>query len=163
LIMGLRAGGAGEVKLRICLECGAKCCYASPLLTIRDVERMSKYLGIQPSELVERCCAISREGGYAFIRLRKVEGRCIFLSDKLCRINPVKPMFCRVFPINYTLSGLGGFHCPLAENSELLAEEVELYPKYLEELEELFRVVARCGLDLKCILSSTQRSPSPPQ
>lgn len=155
--MASRRNGINDVKLRICQECGAKCCYASPLLTLHDVSRLSGYLGIPTEEFVKRYCTVSEERGYAFMRLKKVQGRCVFLSGALCQVNPVKPIFCRVFPVNYMFSGLGGFYCPLAERAELLEEELSLYPQYVNELEALFGVVARCKLDVRCVLSALSK------
>ena len=77
-----------------CLKCANCCKTTGPLFTDKDIQRISKYLKIKPSEFVERYLRIDEDNDYV---LQSVP--CVFLGeDNYCSIYEVRPKACREFP-----------------------------------------------------------------
>lgn len=77
-----------------CLECAACCKTTGPLFTDKDINRISKYLRIRPSEFTERYLKIDEDKDYVLKSLP-----CCFLSeDNSCSIYNFRPKACREFP-----------------------------------------------------------------
>jgi len=77
-----------------CLDCANCCKTISPAVTDRDLLRISKYLRIKPSCLVEQYLRIDEEEDYVFTK-----SPCPFLNDdNYCAIYPVRPKACREYP-----------------------------------------------------------------
>ena len=73
----------------------AQCCYGTEMvLTLEDIERITA-AGYRLEEFAEY------RGG--FVRLRNVDGHCVFLDPATgrCRIYPVRPLGCRLYPLVY--------------------------------------------------------------
>jgi Fe-S-cluster containining protein len=56
-------------------------------------------------ELNDFVIRLRDSGPFDYI-MRKKEGKCIFLKDKLCSIYEVRPIICRFYP--FKLENLGG-------------------------------------------------------
>ena len=77
-----------------CLKCANCCKTTGPLFTDKDIQRISKYLKIKPSEFVERYLRIDEDNDYV---LQSVP--CVFLGeDNYCLIYEVRPKACREYP-----------------------------------------------------------------
>jgi Fe-S-cluster containining protein len=70
-------------------------------LTLGDLERISRFLAVTPRTLMERYGEIMWNripGTWAFIPSVGLAFPCTFLSSGRCRIYPVRPLGCRLFP-----------------------------------------------------------------
>ena len=77
-----------------CLKCANCCKTTSPLFTDKDIQRISRYLKIRPSEFVDRYLSIDEDSDYV---LQSVP--CFFLSeDNYCSIYEVRPKACKEYP-----------------------------------------------------------------
>jgi len=78
-----------------CTLCG-DCCrgFGGTYVSRQDVTAIAAYLGMDPDELIERCC--QRSGG-RYLLAQRPDGYCVFW-DQVCRIHPVKPRMCRQWP-----------------------------------------------------------------
>ena len=77
-----------------CLKCANCCKTTSPLFTDKDIQRISRYLKIRPSEFVDRYLRIDEDSDYV---LQSVP--CFFLSeDNYCSIYEVRPKACKEYP-----------------------------------------------------------------
>lgn len=77
-----------------CLECGNCCKSISPAVKDSDITRLSKYLKIKPSAIVERYFTIDEDGDYVF----KTQP-CPFLGDdNYCSVYVSRPRACRDYP-----------------------------------------------------------------
>ncbi|MGC9343554.1 MAG: YkgJ family cysteine cluster protein [Bacteroidales bacterium] len=77
-----------------CLDCANCCKTISPFLIDRDIQRISKYLKIKPSEFVSEYLDLDNEGDYVFKK-----SPCPFLmDDNYCSIYDVRPRACREYP-----------------------------------------------------------------
>jgi uncharacterized protein len=112
-----------EIDCRACANC---CKVAETDVTKRDVERLSKYLGIKPSAFIaEYTTASAFEQKEPILRRR--ENGCIFLEGNDCSIYEARPDTCRDFP--HLIRGAGSFesrmwqmvdratYCPIVYNS----------------------------------------------
>jgi hypothetical protein len=75
--------------------CG-QCChgYGGTYVAAEDIEAISAYIGMDPRCFVVEHCRLS---GDKLLLAQREDGRCVFW-DGLCRIHPVKPRMCRVWP-----------------------------------------------------------------
>ena len=77
-----------------CLKCANCCKTTGPLFTDKDIQKISKYLKIKPSEFVDRYLRIDEDNDYV---LQSVP--CFFLGeDNYCSIYEVRPKACREYP-----------------------------------------------------------------
>ena len=77
-----------------CLECANCCKTTGPLLTDKDVDRISKFFRLKPQQFIEKYLRIDEENDYV---LQGVP--CTFLGvDNYCSIYDVRPKACREFP-----------------------------------------------------------------
>ena len=79
-----------------CTTCGA-CCrgFGGTVLEAEDIQRISEFLGVSKSELIDSWCVIRGRRVYP---AQKADGFCVFHADGLCDIHPVKPAMCRRWP-----------------------------------------------------------------
>jgi len=81
-------------KCTDCLKCANCCKTTGPLFTDKDIQRISKYLKIRPSEFVDKYLRIDEDDDYVLKSLP-----CNFLAeDNDCSIYEVRPKACREFP-----------------------------------------------------------------
>lgn len=77
-----------------CLQCAACCKNYSPRFKTPDVKRISKYLGIKESELIETYLRVDEEGDFVVKTTP-----CPFLgADNFCSVYQVRPSDCARFP-----------------------------------------------------------------
>lgn len=77
-----------------CLDCGACCRGYSPRFKSPDLRRISRFLKIKESELIDRYLVVDEEEDFVFRSLP-----CPFIEDNNhCQIYEVRPGDCRRFP-----------------------------------------------------------------
>lgn len=77
-----------------CLACANCCKTTGPLFTEKDIERISKYFKMKPSNFIANYLRIDEDNDYV---LQSVP--CAFLGgDNSCSIYEVRPKACREFP-----------------------------------------------------------------
>lgn len=113
-----------------CRACANCCKVAETNITRRDVERVSKFLGMTPNEFVQQyttTSAFEDEGDADELILRRRDHGCIFLEGNDCSIYEERPDTCRNFP--HLVRGAGSFesrmwqfidratYCPIVYNT----------------------------------------------
>jgi uncharacterized protein len=77
-----------------CLQCGNCCRSLGPRITDRDIEKLSKYVKLRPSEFSEKYLRIDEDGDYVFKSMP-----CPFLgADNYCSVYAERPKACREYP-----------------------------------------------------------------
>lgn len=77
-----------------CLSCANCCSSISPMMTDKDIERLSKALRIKPSQVIEQYMHIDEEHDYVFN-----QAPCPFLMpDNYCSVYEHRPKACREYP-----------------------------------------------------------------
>lgn len=77
-----------------CLQCANCCTTTSPIITERDVQRISKQLGMKAAEFTQKYVFLDSDQEYAF-----KQTPCAFLGeDKYCGIYTSRPKACSEFP-----------------------------------------------------------------
>lgn len=82
-----------------CQRCG-RCCGDTPererkvLMLEREVEQISEITNLK---LEEFSTPTSETEPYTY-KMRKREGKCVFLKDAVCQIYNHRPLLCRFFP-----------------------------------------------------------------
>jgi Fe-S-cluster containining protein len=93
----------GEKVRFTCLRC-AKCCSSGPnvALTVYDICRISKYLGISWRDLAGKYFYVVIADHIPIAILRGLGDKCVFLNihknTAACSIYPARPLRCRLFP-----------------------------------------------------------------
>ena len=84
----------------VCLQCHA-CCRQAGFVWIHreDQERIADFLGMDVYAFTEKYCDCW--GRVKLVLKKQKEEACIFLSDRGCRVHPVKPEQCRDFPFRW--------------------------------------------------------------
>jgi len=117
-----------------CLQCANCCRVATAKVNERDVERLSKYLGIKPARFLAEFTVKSEEEG---VVLRRDENTgCVFLNGNECTVYDARPESCQKFP--HVVRGNGSIasrmwefvdracYCPIVYNSlEAFKEELK--------------------------------------
>lgn len=77
-----------------CLDCANCCSTISPIITEKDIEKLSKHLKIKPSEIIEKYLHIDEDNDYVFN-----ETPCPFLgADNYCSVYAYRPKACCEYP-----------------------------------------------------------------
>lgn len=77
-----------------CLQCANCCKTTGPLFTDKDIERISKYLKMKPSQFEDKFLRIDEDKDKVLQQLP-----CWFLNeDNTCNIYEQRPKACREFP-----------------------------------------------------------------
>ena len=77
-----------------CLQCAGCCKSISPRFKTPDIKKVSKFLGIKESALIETYLRLDEDGDYVVKR-----SPCPFLgADNYCGIFDVRPGDCRNYP-----------------------------------------------------------------
>ena len=107
-----------------CRACANCCRVATTRVTDRDVERLSKFLGMKPGAFLREYTTETEDEGRI---LRRDENGCVFLSGNDCTVYEGRPDTCRDFP--HLVHGNGSFlsrmwempdratYCPIVYNS----------------------------------------------
>jgi Fe-S-cluster containining protein len=86
---------SGGLKFE-CTQCG-NCCTGAPgyvWITIEELYRIAEFLGMRDREFVQRYV---RKIDQRMSLIELPNGNCIFY-DRGCKIYPVRPSQCRIFP-----------------------------------------------------------------
>jgi Fe-S-cluster containining protein len=106
-----------------CTQCANCCRVATTPLNERDIERISRGLGMRKQDFLEQYTVKTEEG----VILRRTEDGCVFLNGNLCSIYEIRPQTCELFP--HLVKGNGSFvsrmwhmpdravYCPIVFNS----------------------------------------------
>lgn len=103
-----------------CLKCANCCKTTGPLLTPKDIERISKHFKLKPGEFIDRYLYIDEDKDY----ILKTKP-CIFLDESnYCSIYAIKPKACGEYPHTNrknmkeisTLSFNNALICPAVSN-----------------------------------------------
>jgi uncharacterized protein len=77
-----------------CLKCANCCKSISPTLYDMDIERLSRFLKLKPSEFIEKYLKIDEDKDYVFRQTP-----CPFLdSENYCLVYENRPKACREYP-----------------------------------------------------------------
>jgi len=77
-----------------CLQCANCCKTTSPIFRDVDIDRISKQLGVRPSDFTSKNLHIDEDGDWVLN-----SSPCLFLdSDNYCKIYEVRPRACREYP-----------------------------------------------------------------
>jgi Fe-S-cluster containining protein len=116
---------AQDVEDKIdCTSCANCCRVATTQVTERDIERLSKFIGMPGSEFAREYTVETPDEGRI---LKRNEDGCVFLTGKLCSVYEARPHTCEFFP--HLVKGNGSFisrmwqmadravYCPIVYNS----------------------------------------------
>ena len=107
-----------------CRQCGNCCRQASAVVTERDVQRLAKFMGMKPGELIRDYTEPDEEEGRV---LKKTDTGCVFLVGNECSVYEARPHACEHFP--HTVRGTGSIasrmwqfvdrasYCPIVYNT----------------------------------------------
>jgi hypothetical protein len=77
-----------------CLDCGNCCRTLGPRILDRDIDKLSRFIKIRPSEFVLKYLRIDEDNDYVFKSMP-----CPFLgSDNYCSVYPARPKACIEYP-----------------------------------------------------------------
>jgi Fe-S-cluster containining protein len=108
-----------------CRQCANCCRVATARLAGRDVEKLSKFLGLRPAEFLRDYTDQSPDEG--LILKRNDESGCVFLEGNTCTVYEARPHICENFP--HLLKGEGSLqarmwdfkdracYCPIVYNT----------------------------------------------
>ncbi|SRR5579883_160142 len=124
---------AREIQEKIdCRQC-AECCRVTEVEpTRRDIQRLSRFLGISAAEFIRKYTMIAEDKSRILKRSEK-KG-CIFLSGNDCTVYEARPADCSGFP--HLIKGRGS----LADKMEAFVERAEFCPIVYNWMEEAKRV-----------------------
>ena len=77
-----------------CMDCANCCKTMTPTFTKADVTRISRHLGMQPKEFIEKWLIKEEDSGDWVNKTQP----CQFLSENKCTIYEVRPKDCAEFP-----------------------------------------------------------------
>jgi len=80
------------------------------LPTEADLAALSRHLGLDERELIQRFCVLARNRAQLALA-EKADGSCVFLDGNDCRVYPARPLQCRQFPSAWFVPG-----CPAVES-----------------------------------------------
>ncbi|NVL91044.1 MAG: YkgJ family cysteine cluster protein [Desulfobacterales bacterium] len=78
-----------------CKKCG-ECCkgYGGAFVSDREIERISRHLGIDPERFLADYCDWSGKRPI----IKTAESGCCIFWNKVCTIHEVKPRMCKIWP-----------------------------------------------------------------
>jgi Fe-S-cluster containining protein len=77
-----------------CLTCANCCSSISPMMSDKDIDRLSKHLKIKPSQVIEKYMHLDEDHDYVFN-----QSPCPFLmADNYCLVYEHRPKACREYP-----------------------------------------------------------------
>ena len=78
-----------------CTACANCCRVATTQVNERDVERLSKFLGLSQLEFLREYTVEIEEEGRV---LKRTADGCVFLEGNLCSVYEARPQTCELFP-----------------------------------------------------------------
>jgi len=76
-----------------CTACGNCCTVIKPLISKKDIKRITRHLNVSEDEFKKEYTEMDDEGDMLFKNLP-----CKFLENKRCSIYPYRPFECRSYP-----------------------------------------------------------------
>ena len=107
-----------------CRSCANCCRVATTPVTDRDIERLTKFLGMKPGAFIREYTIETEDEGRI---LKRDDNGCVFLSGNDCTVYEARPGTCQDFP--HLVHGNGSFlsrmwqmpdratYCPIVYNS----------------------------------------------
>jgi len=132
MVMTLRIPEVTVECRRGTVFCG-RCCYGTEMvLTLEDIERITS-LGFE----LQRFATLSN----GFMRLRNVDGHCIFLDphSNRCTIYRWRPLGCRLYPLIYDPFKNKVLVDRLCPRSKMLRSRMRNLARYAEVFKALLR------------------------
>jgi Fe-S-cluster containining protein len=85
-----------EIEAQIdCTQC-ANCCRVTEIgITERDIEKLSKFIGVTPQEFLRDYTQRAEDDE---LILKRTEAGCVFLQGNLCSVYEARPQNCVNFP-----------------------------------------------------------------
>jgi len=117
-----------------CQRC-AKCCGDSShrgrniLLLDKEVGQISEATGLRPLSFVSHSSGTSP---YHY-RMKKRNGKCVFLDGKACRIYRIRPLICRFYPFSLRKKN-GGYTFEVSDDCPGIGLGKVLDRKYFEKM-----------------------------
>ena len=108
-----------------CLDCGYCCKYLGPRITDKDIQSISRFLGLKPSEFEKKYLITDEDNDQIFSSLP-----CPFIeNDNFCSIYEHRPKACRDYPHT---------HQPdILRKKEIHLKNIEICPAVFEIFENL--------------------------
>ncbi|MDD9301549.1 MAG: YkgJ family cysteine cluster protein [Desulfobacter sp.] len=87
-----------------CIQCHA-CCRESGYVRLgpEEPDAIAQYLGLDVHTFTNTYTRLTRDRQTLSL-IEQTDGACIFLTDKGCKIQPVKPVQCENFPHKWKFS-----------------------------------------------------------
>lgn len=82
---------SAELNLTECNRCGECCRQSTCHLSLGDVPRIAKHLGMSRDELVRKLVIYRASPTHVAVKPQKTESGCVFLRGNECSIHAVKP------------------------------------------------------------------------
>lgn len=120
---------------RICPAC-ARCCKVSPILLPEERDRLMEKLNLSQDDF--------RNRGGVYQLKNTLENCCPFLWYGRCRIQDIKPIDCRIWPIYFIPMGERfdlalGLDCIITERGEMAFEFIEFARSEIMKIPEKLR------------------------
>jgi len=77
-----------------CHACGRCCHHKLIYLAPHEVLQLARHLGMRTTAFLAELA-----GPGPSLRLREEDGACVFLDGSACRVHPVRPLACRLYPL----------------------------------------------------------------
>lgn len=102
---------AEEVHDAIDCRACAECCRVTEVQIVeRDIEKLSRFLGLPEHRFLEEYTAVDKDGA---VILRRGPGGCVFLDGNDCTVYEARPGNCERFP--HLLRGAGSLESRMWE------------------------------------------------
>jgi uncharacterized protein len=99
-----------QIDCRACAEC---CRVTDVQLVDRDVEHLTRYLGIPRQRFLDEYTVLDAEGTLILRRTEAGKGACVFLDGNDCTVYDARPGNCEKFP--HLLRGAGSLESRMWE------------------------------------------------
>jgi Fe-S-cluster containining protein len=88
-----------------CQRCGACCRWSGPVrVEAAEIAALAAWLQLPEDEFIQRYTRLTADRRGLSLTERE-DGACVFLQDRDCLVQPVKPRQCRDFPNGWNFPG----------------------------------------------------------
>ena len=112
-----------------CRQCGECCRVTEVQLVERDIEHLSKFLGLKPQKFLDEYTMVNKDNERILKRTK--EAGCVFLDGNDCTVYEARPGNCEKFP--HLLRGTGSLESRMWE----MADRATYCPIVFNWLEEV--------------------------
>ena len=110
-----------------CLECANCCKTTGPLFTQKDIQRISKHLGIKAGRFIQKYLLMDEDGDFILQVLP-----CPFLAENnACNIYNSRPKACREYPHTYQ-KGQSKIFSLTMKNMEICPAVFEIFKRVVK-------------------------------